>query len=122
MAYQQLPPQGYGSATITITGTNGPPGQTMSDYRAVLNNHPGLLVRQRLRLKNLCICMIKNKYDIGSFPQNMDAREAWEDDVFKHQRGLMYATEESECIDKVLLWTFSRFYNAHPLGAQRRSA
>jgi len=50
---------------------------------------------------NFCICLLKNKYDIGSFPQNMDARDAWDDDVFKHQRGLMYATEESDCIDKV---------------------
>jgi len=110
MAYQQLPPQGYGTTTAGyVPAGGGPPGQTMSDYRAVLNNHPGLLVRQRLRLKNLCICMIKNKYDIGSFPQNMDAREAWEDDVFKHQRGLMYATEESECIDKFCCGRYRAF-------------
>lgn len=81
----------------------------MTDYRAVLANHPGLLVRQRLRLKNLWVCMLKNKYDIGAFPQNRDTCEPWDDDVFKSHRGLMYATEESECIDKTCCGRWRQF-------------
>jgi len=81
----------------------------MSDYRQVLQAHPGLLVRQRLRLKNLIPCMLKNKYDIGSFPMNMDQREPWPDSVFKHQKGLLYATEDSTCIDKCCCGRYRAF-------------
>jgi len=121
MSYQplgaQLPPQGYGTAAQQGYVAGGPPAQQMSDYRQVLHHHPGLLVRQRLRVKNMCICLVRNKYDIGSFPLNMDPHEAWPDDVFKHQRGLLYATEESEVINKVCCGKFREFEMHTYLGA-----
>jgi len=82
----------------------------MNDYRDVLKMHPGLLVRQRLRLKNFCICCIENNYDIGSFPENMDRHEAWPDSVFKHHRGLMYAKEHSDMCDKFLCRRYRAFH------------
>jgi hypothetical protein len=89
----------------------------MSDYRQVLAHHPGLLVRQRLRLKNFCICLLRNKYDIGSVPQNMDQHEAWPDSVFKHQRGLLYLEEESECMDKFCCGRYRAFTMRTHLGS-----
>jgi hypothetical protein len=106
--YQQLSnqPQGYGG---TGHAPGGPPTQQMSDYRQALHHHPGLLVRQRLRLKNFCVCLLRNKYDIGSLPLNMDPHEAWPDDVFKHQRGLLYAKEESDVLCKICCHRFRAF-------------
>jgi hypothetical protein len=39
----------------------------------------------------------------------MDPHEAWPDSVFKHQRGLLYAAEESECFDKVCCGRYRAF-------------
>lgn len=79
------------------------------NYKNVLEPMPGLLVRQKLRLQNLCVCLLRNKYDIGPFPQGMDPSQPWEDEVFKQQKGLLYASEESECIDKVCCHRYRKF-------------
>jgi len=81
----------------------------MTDYRQVLGPLPGVLVRQKLRLKNLCACLLRNKYQIGTFPAGAIPGQPWEDDVFKRQQGLMYATEHSEVINKVCCHRWREF-------------
>jgi len=81
----------------------------MTDYRGLLQGQNGLLVRQRLRLKNFCPCMLQNDYDVGTFPANLNPTEVWEDSVFKANRGLMYMKEESECYDKCCCGNFRAF-------------
>lgn len=95
IAHGVQPPYG------TVIATPQPQVMVEGNYKNVLGSLPGVLVRQQLRLKNLCVCLLRNKYDIGAFPQGLDPSQPWEDDVFKNQRGLIHAQEESECIDKV---------------------
>jgi len=114
MAYQPLgtglPQQGYGTAAAQgYYVPTAPATQAMTDYIGLLQGSNGLLVRQRLRLKNLCVCTLKNEYDLGNFPMNMNPQEAWPDSVFKQSRGLMYASEQSECCDKVCCGRYRAF-------------
>jgi len=53
--------------------------------------------------------MVKNNYDVGLFPANLNATEPWKDDVFKANRGHMYLKEESECLDKCCCGNFRAF-------------
>lgn len=86
-----------------------PPTQVMSEPVQIFGALPGVLVRQRLRIANLCPCMLQNKYDIGQFPAGLDPAEPWEDGVFKHQRGMMYAEEHSDVPDKVCCGRWRKF-------------
>lgn len=82
----------------------------------VLGHMPGVLVRQRLRLKNLCVCTLKNKYDVGEFPQGLDVTQPWSDDIFKQQQGLLLMNEESECCDKICCLNYRKFRMGVHLG------
>jgi len=103
LAGNMYPTMGEPPVYGTVPNPVMPQQQVMvnGDYKNVLAPLPGMVVRQKIRLKNLCVCLLRNEYDIGPLPPGMDPTAPWEDDVFKQQKGLMYAKEESECMDKV---------------------
>lgn len=105
----QYPDANKPLTTIEVASLNaGPPQQTMGDYR-MLGSTPGLLVRQKLRMKNCIPCLMKNKFQVGEFPQGLDPNEPWEDEVFATQSGTMFVEEESECMDKCLCGNYRAF-------------
>lgn len=96
----------------------GPAVQSMSDggsFQNHLVSQPGLLVRQRLRLKNCIPCLNKSAYDVGTFPQGLDPTGEWEDDVFANARGHMTASEESDCFCRWYCGNF-RAFTMHVFG------
>jgi len=88
----------------------------MGDYKGMLQDQQGLVVRQRLRLKNICACLMRNQYDIAAFPAGQDTNEPWEDPVFKQAviSPLGYGHEESSLLCKCCCGPFREFkMNVH---------
>lgn len=83
----------------------------MGDYKGMLQNQQGLVVRQRLRLKNLFACCMRNEYDIAAFPAGQDANEPWEDPVFRTavSNPLGYGHEDSDLMCKLCCNNFRAF-------------
>lgn len=83
----------------------------MTDYKGMLQNEKGLLVRQRLRLKDLCACCIRSEYDIAAIPTNQNMDDPWDDSVFKDAatRPLAYGREQSTLFCKLCCGNFREF-------------